>query len=270
MTPRRIATVVLGFALALALPALVRGVDVWDASGSDGNSGTDNELTHGTEQVHDLQQVGGVADQDWYLVAQQPYSSYEVVVDGLTEELASIPVSEADDALGVDLVNGGGAILTGSGGTALGAARSLVFRNTTGAAISSSYVRVQSAADGCTTTCTANAQYRIRFRDTTLLAPRFNNSGTQVTVLILQNGGPASAAYAVRYWSSAGALLTSSTGTLAARGSTVISTAGVVPGQSGTITVDHAGRYGDITGKAVALEPATGYSFDTPLVAKVY
>jgi multidrug resistance efflux pump len=43
-----------------------------------------------------------------------------------------------------------------------------------------------------------------------------------------------------------------------------------VPGQSGTITVDHLGRYGEVTGKAVALEPATGFSFDTPLVPKVY
>jgi hypothetical protein len=266
----KLTAVVLGFALALALPVLVRGTDVWDASGADGNSGTDNELTHGTEQVHDLQSAGGVADQDWYLVAQQPYASYEVVVDGLTEELASIPVSEADDAIGVDLVDSGGTILTGSGGTAIGAARSLVFRNATGALISGNYVRVRSAVDGCTTTCTANAQYRIRFRDTTLLAPRFNNSGTQTTVLILQNGGPASASVTARYWSSAGALLGNSSATIPARGATVIATSGVVPSLSGSITIDHTGRFGDITGKAVAIEPATGFTFDTPVVSKPY
>ena len=37
-----------------------------------------------------------------------------------------------------------------------------------------------------------------------------------------------------------------------------------VPGTSGTITVSHTGRYGDLTGKVVALEPSTGFSFDSP------
>jgi hypothetical protein len=39
-------------------------------------------------------------------------------------------------------------------------------------------------------------------------------------------------------------------------------------GQSGSITVSHAGGYGALAGKAVSLEPATGYSFDTPLVSR--
>jgi len=34
---------------------------------------------------------------------------------------------------------------------------------------------------------------------------------------------------------------------------------------TGTITVGHDGRYGDLSGKAVALEPATGFSFDSPM-----
>ena len=36
-------------------------------------------------------------------------------------------------------------------------------------------------------------------------------------------------------------------------------------GMAGSITVTHTGRYGDLSGKAVALEPATGFTFDTPL-----
>jgi len=33
---------------------------------------------------------------------------------------------------------------------------------------------------------------------------------------------------------------------------------------SGTITVAHDGGYGNLAIKSVALEPSTGFSFDTP------
>ena len=45
----------------------------------------------------------------------------------------------------------------------------------------------------------------------------------------------------------------------------VLDTAAVVPGASGSLTVAHDGPYGGLVGKAVALEPSTGFSFDTPL-----
>jgi hypothetical protein len=50
----------------------------------------------------------------------------------------------------------------------------------------------------------------------------------------------------------------------------VLNTATVpgVNGVSGAITVAHDGRYGDLTGKTVALEPATGFSFDSALEAR--
>jgi hypothetical protein len=32
------------------------------------------------------------------------------------------------------------------------------------------------------------------------------------------------------------------------------------------MTVSHDGRYGDLTGKTVALEPSTGFSFDSPML----
>jgi hypothetical protein len=34
------------------------------------------------------------------------------------------------------------------------------------------------------------------------------------------------------------------------------------------MSIAHDARYGDLTGKTVALEPATGFSFDTPLVPR--
>jgi hypothetical protein len=41
-----------------------------------------------------------------------------------------------------------------------------------------------------------------------------------------------------------------------------------VAGSSGAVTVAHDGRYGDLAAKVVALEPATGFSFDTPGVVR--
>lgn len=38
-----------------------------------------------------------------------------------------------------------------------------------------------------------------------------------------------------------------------------------ITGQGGAITVAHDGRYGELAGKTVALEPSTGFSFDTKL-----
>jgi hypothetical protein len=39
-------------------------------------------------------------------------------------------------------------------------------------------------------------------------------------------------------------------------------------GQRGSITVSHDGGYGALTGKAVALESATGFSFDSPMAPR--
>ena len=41
-----------------------------------------------------------------------------------------------------------------------------------------------------------------------------------------------------------------------------------VAGQGGSVTIAHDGGYGALAGKAVALEPATGFSFDSPMSPK--
>jgi hypothetical protein len=38
-----------------------------------------------------------------------------------------------------------------------------------------------------------------------------------------------------------------------------------VPALSGSVTVIHDGSYGTLAGKAVSLEPATGFAFDSLL-----
>jgi hypothetical protein len=61
-------------------------------------------------------------------------------------------------------------------------------------------------AGACGTTCGPDDVYRVRAYETTLRAARFNNTGTQTTVLLLQNPGDAPVSYAVRFWSADGSL----------------------------------------------------------------
>jgi len=129
-------------------------------------------------------------------------------------------------------------------------------------------VRVRSLS--CTTGCGADDTYRIRAYETTYAIPRFNNSATQGTVVVLQNRSSRAVAGHLNFWDASGALLLAQPFSLAPRG-TLAQNATILPallGRSGSITVSSDGGYGDLTGKAVALEPATGFSFDSPLVPR--
>jgi hypothetical protein len=121
----------------------------------------------------------------------------------------------------------------------------------------------------CGVTCGANDQYRIRAYDTTLTLPRFNNGGGQVTVLILQNPSGSTVLGFVHALSNAGTVLGTFSFALQpyATGVTNLATVsgGVLNGQSGSLIIPHTGRYGVLAGKAVAVEPATGFTFDTSL-----
>ena len=122
----------------------------------------------------------------------------------------------------------------------------------------------------CAAACGSDDVYRIRAFETTYSIPRFNNVGSQVTVLLLQNPAGYAVTGNVWFWSAAGTLLGSRAFNLPARQTLVLNTATVpgVAGQGGTITVSHDARYGDLAGKTVALEPSTGFSFDSPMSAR--
>jgi hypothetical protein len=85
--------------------------------------------------------------------------------------------------------------------------------------------------------------------------------------LLVQNRGPDTVGGTLWFWDAAGTPLHAHTFTLPPRALLVLDTAGAgaLAGQSGTVTITHDGRHGDLAGKAVALEPATGFSFDSPL-----
>src|SRR5437667_12573917 len=66
-------------------------------------------------------------------------------------------------------------------------------------------IRVRSG--GCGTDCGVDDVYQLGFYETTLAGARFNNSGTQTTVLLLQNPTDAPVDAAIHFWSTSGALL---------------------------------------------------------------
>ena len=116
--------------------------------------------------------------------------------------------------------------------------------------------------------CGPDAQYRVRGWDTSYRAARFNNSGTQITVLVVQNETSAVVNGHVWFWGSGGALLGSQAISLQPRGTLTLNTSSVVPASSGSLTISHDGPYAGLSGKAVAVEPATGFTFDTPLLVR--
>jgi len=246
--------------LLLLTSAGTTRADVWDQQPhSDEGPATGNELVHGADQVHDLGALPGPAvDEDWYRLTIKPYSSYEVVVDGVSGDIGP--------TLAVDRVIADGTIFGSAVPVGLGFARSMRFHNPDGVAAEDKWLRVRSG--GCTTDCTANDVYRVRYYETTGSVPRFNNEGGQVTLLVLQNPAGDAVTGTAYLWDAAGTLLAAPTFTLAARAVLMLDTSTVpgAQGRSGSVTIGHDARYGDLSGKAVAVAPAGGWSFDTPMV----
>jgi hypothetical protein len=249
----------------LAAAAIAVGpvsADVWDtASDNDNGTGTDNDLIHGTVQVHDLSvQSGPVADQDWYRASVPARSSFEVVMDGLTGD-----INVSFDESQLDRLEGTGATIVQNHACVTSAcfAKRLAWRNTT-TSEELSFVRVSGA--GCGTSCTTADQYTIRSRETTIGIARFNNSGSQLTVLLVQNTSDVTVNATYYYWNTSGTLLATSTVAIGAKSLNILSLAGIgaLAGQGGSVTIAHDAGYGQLNAKAVALEPSTGFSFDTP------
>ena len=84
------------------------------------------------------------------------------------------------------------------------------------------------------------------------------------------NGGAEPVNGTLWFWSASGVLLASQPLALPPQGSVSINTSALpgLAGQSGSLTVTSNAPYGVLSGKAVALEPATGMSFDAPLAPR--
>jgi hypothetical protein len=223
-----------------------------------------NELVHGTSQVHDVDDAfSGISpDEDWYFLSLKPNTSYEVIVDGTT------PFMNQANPVSLTLVEADGTLdTTDYAVSSRGFSRSLRVGNNTTTVNDDRWVRV--TAPDCGGACFDIDEYHISMRETTYYIPRFNNSGTQTSVLIIQNPTDSSVAGNIYYWSPSGALLATQSLALNAKSASVIQTQNTVPGVGGSITLSHNSTYGALSGKIVALEPATGFTFDTLMVPRV-
>jgi hypothetical protein len=253
---------------ALSVVPAAHARDIWDLTGNDNNANTRSEIAPGALQVHDLEGVSGVADQDWFRVSQKPYSSYEVLVDGLTGGLSPVPVTVPGTELGVYFVYENGTVVPSNALGASGSARVLYFRNETATVKDADRIRVANPL--CAGACLATEQYRIRLFDTTYGISRFNNSASQITVLVIQNTSDRVVYFNAHFFTGDGTGLNTYSQNISPFGTVVLNTSTVVgvAGQSGSIIIANDGRYGVLTGKAVALEPSTGFAFDTLMVAR--
>lgn len=250
---------VAGLALACAGPAAAH--DPWETGGLDDVAGTVNLLRHGdVQQGHDLQPpTAGSVDADWMRVVTKARHSYEARVSGQ----AWRGTAAGPD---FDRVDGSGTVLTAGvrseedvdrGATTLG--RTVRWIPSAGGP---EYLRAVGLAGA-----SGLEPYDVVFLDTTLFLPRWNNTGTQTTVVVLQNTSGVGVAGLLYFHDAGGALIGTASVAVPPNGAQVIGTGSIpaLAGQSGSAQVAHFGGYGALTGKAVALEAATGFAFDTPI-----
>ena len=220
------------------------------------------ELSHGYRLMFDLAEevcppYCGV-DSDTFWIGEKPYSSYEAVVDSTSGDIG--PTLNVDRVL-----IGTTTVLQTSVPIGVGFSRSLRWMNTTGTEV---FEGVRVSSGQCTTNCGPDDVYTIRGYETTYSIPRFNNAGTQITVLLLENPNNYVINANVYFWDTSGAQQGSQAFVLGPKQVVVFNTATVAPGVGGSVTIAHDGRYGDLAAKTVALEPSTGFSFDSPALPR--
>jgi hypothetical protein len=246
LAPETNETFFLQLATTGAIPVQDHGVVILD---DDLPVTAERQLSHGATLVGSLV---GTGTENRYAVDDPPLASWEIVADAISGDVGPLSLVLYDRP--------GVVATTGQPSSIGGSVRLQYFSNEI-----PSLTRYLVVGSGGCTTCGPDDVYRIRAYETTGRIARFNNSGDQATVLILQNPTETVAVAIAHFWSPAGVKLASANFTLAAHATGVLVTSSVVPGQSGSITVTHTLPYGVLRGKAVAVEPATGFSFDSPM-----
>jgi hypothetical protein len=220
-----------------------------------------NELLHGWSQTADLASTG-TPDVDHYRIAQRARTSWEVVVDEVSGDIAPGLVLER-------LASDNSTVLQTASAVGTGSARSMRWENSTAVDVLRQTLRVRST--GCTTGCDADDTYRIRLYETTMALPRFNNLNNQATVVIVQNRNRFAVNGTLWFWTAAGDLVYSRAFTVPARGVFTLSPAQAVPllGLAGSATMTSNAPYGTLGVKAVTVDSAGGFSFDSPFEPKL-
>jgi hypothetical protein len=243
-------------ALALAFASLAgtAPADVWDPV--DDTVATWNEVSHGSVQVHDLAGTAALdQDDDWFMVNSLPGHSYEFRTDGQSRNFTLTTSRYAAD--GVTLL----ATTQTGGGYDVLSTTWVELTNTPGL----QYIKVV----GFQSNGVDNQHvYTARFYDTTISIPRYNNAAGQATVLLIQNTTERDVFGRYDMHTAAGAPVYGATFTIQPFAALVVNLAtvggGAANNTAGTVVIAHNGGYGGLAAKAVALDPATGFSFDTP------
>lgn len=240
-------------------PGDVQGLGV--ISDDDAPALSSLELSHGSSlRARFAPAIGPPPGAHYYRLAQQPRSSYEVVLDDVSGDVPPLALQRLA-ANNADVLQDGAVIGAGTG-------RTLRWENTTPAPITNQHLRVRS--DGCGPACGRDDVYRIRAYETTLLSERLNNTASQLTVVVLANTDGAIVTGNVWLWDDAGLLLERSPFSLPPRGSLVLDTSSLTGAfqRAGSVSVTHDAGYASLVGKVLSIEPATGFSFETPLAPR--
>jgi hypothetical protein len=248
---------------AVVLGAGAGHADIWDSPPGpplpdDRSCDTIVELVHGVRQVHDLVSVELFLDRDWARVQQRAHRSYEV---RLSNSAVRLSQNSGSARVGCD-----GTVLT-PGRPYEGSPRDAISIPWLSSGDEPTFIYTEAGYHG------DDSRYDIQLLETTYAVPRWNNSATQQTILVVQNTRARAVAGVVSFFSAAGAApVHVQPMALPPRGVLVLNTSTVaaLSGTSGSALVAHDGGYGALAGKAVALEPGTGFTFDTPIVAKPY
>ena len=265
MRNTNLAVSVITVALALGSQTAV-AEDDWDlGSNTDNSSATENLLVHGSQQRHDLQALvaGLVADADWYRILAKANRSYEVRLFEVTSDVNM-------EASRFQRIGSDGTTVRQSGSQLVSGIGYNFALRWTQLTDELEFIRVTGL-----TSNTSTARYSISFRETTLYCPRFNNSGTQTSVLILQGSNPdisTTCSYRAVFVDEGATVITSYSGSVDANDVDVVSLSGIsaLVGKKGGAFVAHNCGYGGVKAKLVALEPATGFSFDTVCATREY
>jgi hypothetical protein len=234
--------------------------DRWESPGDSG-PWSFNTLHHDIPQAgHDFESTGGAPDEDWYDVTIQTGHSYEAIVFGGSYPWA---YPACPDCGSFDRVDGQGNVLTAGTNEGLGEASDLAVR-WIGDYDGSAMLR---ARPGPGYPAGVYSKYDVVLRETTCFLPRFNNTGTQATVLLIQNTLNRPTQGQIHFFDAAGGALDVVALSLAPRGLAVLNTSlnPALAGKAGSARIGHLGGFGAIMGKAVSVDPAIGLSFETPL-----
>jgi len=248
-------------AFLFVLAGSVWATDKWDYAtpNDDTAATTQNVLWHTAgPQTHDLQyNTTDGDDQDWFKIFPRQYRSYEVQMLNITGSVALAPTDfQRYNSTGTTVLQNGGS-LDPSGRTM--ALRWVATANT------EERIRVWGYSFN-----DYYSQYDIQLLETTLYCPRWNQAGTQTSVLILQRTGAsivaASCTGHAYFFDEGSVLLADYPFTMDTLNDVdVYSLAGIsgLPTHKGGAMIAHDCGYGGIAAKLVALEPSTGFSFDT-------